>query len=81
MPVDPGRPWYRQFWPWFLVALFAAAVAGSVYTVLLSRQYGPRAMPGAARFVLQVAGQSLRLSGSGVGDGRTLEMKPAEPEE
>ena len=29
-------PWYRQFWPWFLIALPAAAVIGSIITVSLA---------------------------------------------
>lgn len=29
-------PWFRQFWPWFLIALPAAAVIASVYTLFLA---------------------------------------------
>ena len=32
---DP-RPWYRQFWPWFLICLPASAVVASVYTLTLA---------------------------------------------
>jgi len=38
-PVPPGgdsEPWYRQFWPWFLIALPAAVVAASLYTVYIA---------------------------------------------
>lgn len=31
-----SRPWYRQFWPWFLVALPAASVALSFATLYLA---------------------------------------------
>ena len=27
------RPWYRQFWPWFLIALPATAVVAGLYTL------------------------------------------------
>jgi len=30
------EPWYRQFWPWFLIALPAAAVAASMVTIYLA---------------------------------------------
>ena len=29
-------PWYKQFWPWFIIALPAAAVVASLYTVTLA---------------------------------------------
>jgi len=34
-PTD-GRPWYRYFWPWFIVALLCASVAGGVSTVVIA---------------------------------------------
>ena len=33
--TDP-LPWYRQFWPWFLILLPATAVVASLYTVSLA---------------------------------------------
>jgi hypothetical protein len=36
MPDQDTRPWYRQFWPWFLIALPASAVVASLYTVSLA---------------------------------------------
>jgi len=32
----PGAPWYRQFWPWFLLALPAASVVGGVLTLVIA---------------------------------------------
>jgi uncharacterized protein len=29
-------PWYRQFWPWFLIALPAMAVVGSLVSLILA---------------------------------------------
>jgi len=36
MPEPDTKPWYRQFWPWFLIALPATAVVGSLYTLSLA---------------------------------------------
>lgn len=35
------KPWYRQFWPWFLIALPATAVCASIYTVFLAAAAPP----------------------------------------
>ena len=34
--TEDAKPWYRQFWPWFLIALPATAVVASLYTVWLA---------------------------------------------
>jgi uncharacterized protein len=36
MNTPAPAPWYRQAWPWFLIALPAAAVCGSFYTLYLA---------------------------------------------
>jgi hypothetical protein len=33
---DSFVPWYRQFWPWFIIALPAAAVIASFFTLWLA---------------------------------------------
>jgi hypothetical protein len=35
---DPtaGLPWYRYFWPWFIVALLCASIAAGVSTVVIA---------------------------------------------
>lgn len=35
---EDTKPWYRQFWPWFIIALPAAAVIGGLTTVWISLQ-------------------------------------------
>ncbi len=32
------EPWYRQFWPWFLITLPACAVVASVWTLVIAVQ-------------------------------------------
>ena len=34
--TDAVTPWYRQGWPWFLIALPATAVVGGIITALLA---------------------------------------------
>jgi hypothetical protein len=39
MNKDQDRPvlsWYRQFWPWFLIALPLAAVVGGLLTIFIA---------------------------------------------
>ncbi len=34
--VTAEPPWYRQFWPWFIIALPASAVIAGFYTLYLA---------------------------------------------
>lgn len=36
MNQPASLPWYKQFWPWFLIALPASAVIASLYTLSLA---------------------------------------------
>ncbi len=38
MQREDTDPWYRQFWPWFIIALPASAVAAGLYTLWLAGQ-------------------------------------------
>ena len=35
---EDTKPWYRQFWPWFIIALPAASVVAGVTTVWIAMQ-------------------------------------------
>lgn len=39
-PETPDdKPWYRQFWPWFLLALPAAALIAGVSTLVIALRH------------------------------------------
>ena len=38
MKREDTQPWYRQFWPWFIIALPAASVIGGLTTLWISLQ-------------------------------------------
>jgi hypothetical protein len=38
MDREDTKPWYRQFWPWFIIALPASAVVGGLTTVWIAMQ-------------------------------------------
>lgn len=35
---EDTQPWYRQFWPWFIIALLASSVIAGLTTVWISMQ-------------------------------------------
>lgn len=34
-----GLPWYRHFWPWFIVGLLGVSVVGSLVTVAIAYRH------------------------------------------
>lgn len=37
---EPGLPWYRYFWTWFIVILLGISIAGSLWTVSIAYGLG-----------------------------------------
>jgi len=44
-PVEDDKPWYRQFWPWFVFALPAIAVIAGIATVIIAMNHRPVVVP------------------------------------
>jgi hypothetical protein len=36
-----SKPWFKQFWPWFLIALPGSVVIASMFTITLAVQNAP----------------------------------------
>ena len=78
------RPWYRQAWPWFLIALPASAVLGGIATIILAVQ-SPNALvvddyykEGLAinrQIHLQMAARDMDLNALLRSDGRQLNIE------
>ena len=39
LPGTDTRPWYRHFWPWFLMALPASVVVAGLWTAFIANQH------------------------------------------
>ena len=37
-PMESARPWYKEFWPWFVMLFPASAVIGGIVTYQLAAQ-------------------------------------------
>ncbi len=35
-PIEDTKPWYRQFWPWFIIALPGTAVVAGLITLYIA---------------------------------------------
>lgn len=40
-PTTDTKPWYKQFWPWFVIALPATSVVAGLITVVIAVQNKP----------------------------------------
>lgn len=38
LPAVDTKPWYQQFWPWFLIALPASVVVASIVTAIIAHR-------------------------------------------
>jgi len=45
MTDEDIQPWYRHFWPWFIIALLGASVSASLYTVYLATSTAEPTLP------------------------------------
>jgi hypothetical protein len=39
------QPWYRHFWPWFIILLLGSSVSASLYTVYLAMRTSEPVLP------------------------------------
>ena len=39
------QPWYKYFWPWFIIVLLGSAVSASLYTVYLANVTAEPVLP------------------------------------
>lgn len=39
------QPWYKYFWPWFIIVLLGSAVSASLYTVYLANSTAEPVLP------------------------------------
>jgi hypothetical protein len=39
--ANKNAPWYKQFWPWFLISLPAAVVVASMFTIKIAIDSAP----------------------------------------
>lgn len=39
--IKQSAPWFKQFWPWFLIALPGSVVLASIFTLYLAVQHAP----------------------------------------
>ena len=45
MSKEDSKPWYRYFWPWFVIALLGSAVSASLYTLYLASTTSEPVLP------------------------------------
>ena len=38
-------PWYRHFWPWFVIVFLSVVVSGGLYTVYLATSTAEPVLP------------------------------------
>jgi hypothetical protein len=39
LPREDSQPWYRQFWPWFLILLPASVVVAGITTLVIANRH------------------------------------------
>ena len=59
MQQEDTQPWYRQFWPWFVIMLPATAVVASLYTLSIAMRSEDSLVVDAGRSVSAATEQAL----------------------
>lgn len=59
MQQEDTQPWYRQFWPWFVIMLPATAVVASLYTLSIAMRSEDSLVVDAGRSVSTATEQAL----------------------
>jgi hypothetical protein len=59
MQQEDTQPWYRQFWPWFIIMLPATAVVASLYTLSIAMRSEDSLVVDAGRSVSAATEQAL----------------------
>ena len=57
-PTNIEEPWFRQFWPWLLIALPTSAVLGCAITITLAVVLPDRVIEHPAQPVNEVLGHN-----------------------
>jgi hypothetical protein len=45
MTDEQTKPWYRHFWPWFIIVLIGSAVSASLFMVYLATSTSEPVLP------------------------------------
>ena len=45
MTEQDTQPWYRHFWPWFIIVLLAISVSASLYMVYVATSTAEPVLP------------------------------------
>lgn len=59
MQKEDTLPWYRQFWPWFLIFLPATAVVAGLYTLWIAVQSQDSLVVDAGKSVMEATEETL----------------------
>ncbi|MGC9163132.1 MAG: FixH family protein [Thiomonas sp.] len=88
MHTPTPRPWYREPWPWFLMALPLAAVVASLYTIFLASRspdslvtdhYYKKGLAVGGDIQRERHAQALRLSGVMSVTGGRIDLRLNQP--
>jgi hypothetical protein len=68
-------PWYKQFWPWFLIILPGTAVVATLYTVVIANQYYKEGLAINQQLTRQNRADSLKLTARFSHEQRQLDIR------